>query len=184
MEYIGPRARLKLSVIFVFVALLGVFAMFGERKSVDASASGPSPSFTGAPGENSCTACHSDFPVNTGGGSVTITGIPHDYLPGQQVNVTVTTTHANATYWGFQMTAIDAEGRQAGTFTVPTAFPPKTQVLNGLVAGNTRQYVEHTTDGLFTNGVFNSNSWTFTWTAPAQRVGRVGFYAAGNGAKP
>ena len=30
--------------------------------------------------------------------------------------------------------------------------------------------------------VFNLKSWTGLWTAPPQRVGKIGFYAAGNGA--
>lgn len=175
-------AVLKLGVILAAGALVAAIALVGGRDVVRASAFGPSPSFTDAPGESNCTACHGDFPVNSGGGSVAITGVPHDYRPGQQVQLTVTTNHTAATYWGFQLTAIDSLGRRAGTFTVAPDMPPKTQIVTGLVGGNERDYIEHTQNGLFTIGVFDKNSWTFTWTAPPTRVGKISFYAAGNGA--
>ncbi len=175
-------AVVKLAVVIAAGALVSTVALVGGRDVVRASALGPSPSFTGAPGESNCTSCHGDFPVNSGGGSVAIAGIPHDYRPGQQVQLTVTTTHMAATYWGFQLTAIDSLGRRAGTFTLQPDMPPKTQIVTGLVGGNNRDYVEHTSNGLFTIGVFDKNSWTFTWTAPSTRVGKVSFHAAGNGA--
>lgn len=179
----GRRAVFKLSAMAVVVAALAGVWLVGGRDSVKASASGPTPGHTNAPLEGNCTACHTSFPLDSGPGSVTITGLPHDYLPGLPYQVTVTTSHEEAVIYGFQLTAIDRLGRAAGTFTVPQTMPPKTQVQEGVVApGNTRFYVMHTIDGLFTNGVFGSNSWTFTWTAPATRVGKVDFYAAGNGA--
>ena len=55
------------------------------------------------------------------------------------------------------------------------------QILHGLVNGWVRSYAEHTIDGVIPTQ-FGSKSWTFTWTALAQRKGKIGFYAAGNGA--
>lgn len=175
-------ALIKLAFIALFFLIATLGFLPAEQQTVDASAFGPSASFTNAPGEGNCTACHTSFPVDTGGGSVTLTGLPHDYLPNQQIPITVTTTHANAVLWGFQMTAIDSQGRTVGAFTLPTQNPAKMQTISGLVNNQIRIYVEHTVDGLFTNGVFGYNTWTFTWTAPPQRVGKIGFYAAGNGA--
>jgi hypothetical protein len=172
----GRSAVLKLSIIVFFVVLLGLIALIGGRGKANASAFGPAAAHTGAPGENNCTACHTGSPVNSGGGNVTITGVPQSYRPGQQVQVTVATTHEGAVIYGFQMTAIDSAGREAGTFSLPVQVPPRMQIVDGNVGGNPRKYVEHTVDGLF------PNSWTFTWTAPAHSVGEVGFYAAGNGA--
>lgn len=179
---IGKAALIKLVFValFVLIAILGYLP--GDRQEVDASAFGPSASHTDAPNEDNCTSCHSSFPVNSGGGSVTISGLPHDYLPNQQIPITVRTTHANVTLWGFQMTAIDNQGKTVGLFTLPNDNPAKMQTISGLVNNQIRIYVEHTVDGLFTNGVFGSNSWTFTWTAPSERVGKINFYAAGNGA--
>lgn len=179
---IGKAALIKLAFIIVFFAIAIIGYLPGERREVDASAFGPSASFTNAPSEGNCTACHTTHPVNTGDGSVTITGLPHDYLPGQQIQLTVRTALVGATLYGFQMTAINSQGQTVGTFTLPNDNPPKMQTINGLVNGQVRQYVQHTVDGLFTNGVFGSNTWVFTWTAPAQRVGKISFYAAGNAA--
>ncbi|MFM9903195.1 MAG: choice-of-anchor V domain-containing protein [Pyrinomonadaceae bacterium] len=174
--------RIKIFAISLAGMLAIAVFIFDGQQRVEASASGPSPRFTGAPGEANCTACHTTFPVNDGTGFVQISGIPHDYYPGQQVTVSVTTSLVGAVYWGFEMTAIDHAGRQAGVFTFPLQNPPIMQLKSSTVDGNPRQYIEHTSDGLFTDNVFNSNTWIFTWTAPAQRVGKVGFYAAGNGA--
>ncbi|MEP6903653.1 MAG: choice-of-anchor V domain-containing protein, partial [Actinomycetota bacterium] len=170
----------KLTVIFAAVLLVVGFMMFtGKFEKVSASASGPSASHTNAPGEDNCTACHSDFAVNSGTGSVSIASLPANYLPNQQVSVTVTTAQADATIYGFQFTAIDSLGRKVGTYTLPTQSPVRMQLINGLVGGNQRQYVEHTVDGIIPMQ-FGFNTWTFTWKAPAQRVGKVRFYAAGN----
>ncbi len=178
----GRRAFIKLSVMAAAVTVLAGVWLIGGRDEVRASASGPTPGNTNAPLEGNCTACHTSFPLDSGTGSVTITGLPHDYLPGQQVQVTVTTAHEDAVIYGFQLTAIDRLGRAAGTFAVPQTMPQTTQIADTPIGGNTRFYVMHTIDGLFTNGVFGSNSWTFTWTAPSERVGKIDFYAAGNGA--
>jgi hypothetical protein len=178
----GRSAVTKLVIAVVVSTGFIILALVGNSQKAAASASGPSPSHTNAPGESNCTACHSDNPLNTGSGRVTISGIPHDYRPGQQVTVSVTTALEDAVIFGFQMTAIDSLGRTVGAFTLPTVQPATMQIKEGNVDGNLRLYVEHTSNGLFTQGVFGSNTWTFRWTAPSQRVGKIGFYAAGNGA--
>ncbi len=173
----------KLTAIFAvsLIAVFGLTNVSSNDMKVSASASGPSPSHTNAPGEANCTACHADFPVNSGTGSVVITGIPANYLPNQQIAVTVRTSQADAVVYGFQMTVLDSRGLKAGTFTLPTQVPQRMQLVNGLVDGIQRQYIEHTVDGIIP-GQFGFNTWTYTWTAPNRRVGKVGFYAAGNAA--
>jgi hypothetical protein len=174
---------IKLAVIAaVAAAVFGIYQFFPATYSkVSASANGPSPSHTDAPGETNCTACHSDFPVNSGTGSVLITGVPAYYVPNQSYTITVKTSQEDAVVYGFQLTAIDNLGRRAGTLTPPTQATPQMQIVSGIVGANTRQYIEHTEDGI-APVAFGSKSWTFTWTAPAQRVGRIGFYAGGNAA--
>ena len=93
---VRPSGAVKLIIVSVVTGVVTLIALTGGREKAAASASGPSPSFTSAPGEDNCTACHTQFPVNTGGGGVTISGIPHDYLPGQQVTVSVKTTQEDA----------------------------------------------------------------------------------------
>ncbi len=170
----------KLSVLFAVVAFVFGIQMFSTGiEKVSASASGPTPSHTGAPEEANCTACHGDFPVNSGTGGVTITGVPANYKPNQQYQITVRTSQVGATIYGFQMTTVDALGRKAGVYTLPMQTPSRMQLDKGFVGSNFRQYIAHTVDGLIP-AQFDFNQWTFTWTAPATRVGKIGFYAAGN----
>ncbi|MEP6849746.1 MAG: choice-of-anchor V domain-containing protein [Acidobacteriota bacterium] len=174
-------AKLGVVAAAICVALFGISSVSHKGSLVEASASGPSSSHTGAPGETTCTECHTTFPLNSGAGSLTITGIPANYKPGQQIPVTVTISDPAAIIFGSQTTAIDATGQQAGTFTVPPGNPPTMQVIGGNVGGHSRDYIEHTVDGVIPTQI-GTKSWTFTWTAPARRVGKVGFYTASNAA--
>jgi len=174
---------IKLSIVFIalVLAVFG-FGTYSEKyERARASSSGPTPSHTGAPGESNCTVCHTQYAVNSGSGSAAISGLPANYLPNQQIPLTVTVSQADGVLYGFQLTAIDSEGKRVGTYTLPTTTPRQIQSVNGLVTGNPRTYIEHTIDGI-TPTQFGSKSWTFTWNAPAQRVGKVSFYVAGNAA--
>ncbi len=166
----------------VIICLASIFAayIFLDQHKVSASASGPSPSFTNAPGEGNCTACHTSFAVNSGGGNVVITGLPARYTPNQTVPITVTVNHTNAVIYGFELTSIDALGRQAGTL-LNNVQSSQMQIVQGLVGGNIRDYIEHTVAGTAPTQ-FNTKSWTFNWKAPATRAGRITLYAGGNGA--
>lgn len=166
-------------LLAVCTAISTIF--FVGQESVSALSSGPPARFTGAPGENSCVACHSQFPVNSGSGNVQILGVPANYTPGQQYPISVRVSDKEATIYGFQLTAIRSGGQAAGTFQLPSEMPATTQTSQGTVGGNTRDYVLQTIDGLFTNGIFGSNTWNFFWTAPAENAGTITFYAAGNG---
>jgi hypothetical protein len=174
---------LKLTIIFIAVLVFTVgFAGYSARyEQVRASSSGPSPSFTGAPGEASCTVCHSEFPLNSGAGSVAIAGLPANYLPNQSIPLSVTVSQADAVLYGFQLTAIDARGRTVGTLAPIAQTPIQMQIVSGTVGGNERRYLEHTSNGI-TPTQFGSKTWNFTWTAPMQRVGKVSFHVAGNAA--
>ncbi len=174
---------LKFSIITVAVvfAAIGFFNFTAKYEKVSASALGPTASHTNAPGESNCTACHSDYPVNSGTGRVVISGVPANYLPNQQIPVTVTVSQDTAVVYGFQLTAIDNLGREAGTFTLPAQQPQQLQIVDGIAGGFPRKYVEHTVSGIVPT-MFGAKSWTFIWNAPAERVGKVGFYAAGNAA--
>jgi hypothetical protein len=182
------RASRKLLVTKLLVICISIFSVFfyffgisNKHEKVSASASGPSASHTGAPGEANCTACHSDFPVNSGTGSVSIGTLPTNYLPNQSIPISVTVSQEDAIIYGFQLTAIDSRGRQVGSFTLPAQMPAQMQIVDGIVNGNPRRYVEHTVDGIIPTQT-GSKTWTFNWTAPSLRAGKVRFYVAGNGA--
>ena len=174
----------KLTVI-AFASVLAVFGFLSfspKFEKVSASAFGPSASHTGAPGEENCTSCHTSFPVNSGTGSISISGLPAFYLPNRQIPITVTVSQSDAVIYGFQLTAIDRLGRNVGTFTLPKQSPEQLQTITGIVLGNQRNYIEHTGDGVVPTE-FGTKSWTFIWNTPSQRgVGKVDFYSAGNAA--
>jgi uncharacterized protein (TIGR03437 family) len=170
----------KLTIIGSFIAL-AIFCGVGGRKA-RAYQSGPDPSRTGAPGELNCSStagCHTSFALNSGPGTLTLTGLPANYSAGQEINLTVTLNQSNRALYGFEITAIDDQGRQAGTFTITD--PSRTQLFSGVVGNNLRRYISHNFNGSFPNGT-NQGSWNFRWTAPATSTGRVTFYVAGNAA--
>ena len=176
-----PFLRIVAVVAAAVIGLIGILNSSNGSRPTYASASGPSPSHTNAPGETNCTACHGDFPVNSGTGNVRITGIPANYLPGQVIPVTVTVNQSDAVIYGFQLTAIDRNGGRVGSFALPAGNPAQLQIDTGFVNNVERRYVSHTVNGT-TPTQFGTKSWTFSWTAPNQRVGKIGFYVAGNAA--
>src|SRR5215207_3266468 len=98
-------AKLLAVAVIAAVAVLGLSRSTHEGMKVSASVAGPTPGHTNAPLEANCTACHADFPVNSGTGSITISGVPANYLPNQNHTITVTTSQADAVIYGFQLTA-------------------------------------------------------------------------------
>jgi hypothetical protein len=167
---------LKLSILSIALILFVCFGLLNRK--VQAFSSGPPPGYTDAPGEGNCTACHTSFPLNSGKGSVTINGLPISYSANQEITLSVTTNQPDGFLYGFQLTAIDSTGAQAGTLVATDAA--NTQLKTGMVGANTRQYIEHTFDGAFPTE-FDKKTWTFKWIAPGTNVGAVTFYASGNG---
>lgn len=169
---------LKLSIITLGALTLVCFGFQNTR--VRANSGGPPASRTGAPSEQTCalSGCHTSFALNSGSGSLTLSGLPATYLAGQDVVLTVTLTQAGALAFGFQVTALDDQGRSAGTLTVTEGN--RTQRTTSVVGGALRQYIQHSFNGSLQGG--NQGVWTFRWTAPALSTGRVTFYVAGNAA--
>jgi hypothetical protein len=154
-----------------------VIAILFLVATVYASVTGPEARYSSAPGESDCTVCHDTNSANSGGGSITIAGIPAIYQPGQQYTLTVTVQQANRSKYGFQLTAIDAANARAGTLT---PLGGDTQI-NPVTGTGGRQYIQHTQAG--TNpSTGNSRVWQIRWTAPTTDIGTVRFYASGNAA--
>lgn len=138
---------------------------------------------TGAPAlgtaiaENTCakSGCHSDLGVaNSGSGSVEIDFNNGDlnYSPNTTYTIVVKVNKGNesATRYGFELTALNANGIKSGSFS---------ENENTLEIGNmaNREYIYHKNSTLN-----NSNTFTFNWTSPAQNDGVITFYVAGNAA--
>lgn len=172
------------SLLFAAICFGALSGKLGH--SVHAKISpGPPLGFTGAPGEGTCVGCHYTFnqpnPPNTGG-KVEITGLPASYASGQSYTVTVTVSHPTARAWGFELTALDLSGTSStiGALTVTT--PATVLKRDSSDSGQQRIYLSHGGETGIAQGKPGSNSWSFSWTAPAASVGDVTFYAVGNAA--
>lgn len=176
----------KTKIVLLVLAVAGLFALSVESRRIHANSSGPSASRTGAPAigsfgaELNCSSsgCHSTYALNSGTGTLSINGVPTYYLPDQEITLTVTMNQASRGAYGFQLTAVDAQGNRAGTFTTSDN---RTQLLNGTGSFTGRRYIQHSSSGISATGT-NQASWTFKWKAPATPSGKVTFYAAGNAA--
>ena len=131
---------------------------------------------TGAPNENTCAqaGCHTGNDLNVSGGSLMLT-VPDTYIPSEVYTIIVNLSRAGQSRWGFEMTALDADGTRAGSFAADDAG--NTQVSET----NSKQYIQHTSVGT-AQGTNDAHSWEFQWTAPNADVGPITFYAAGNAA--
>lgn len=130
---------------------------------------GPDAAYTGAPGEANCITCHT--PPAALAGSVSLSGVPPAYKPGFTYPLTVT-VNGGGSRFGFELTAINNSGNQAGTFGNPTLNTQFATFTTNAV-GNTRQYVSHSFLGSSTN------SWRLNWTAPNPAVSPVRFSVVG-----
>jgi hypothetical protein len=146
---------------------------------------GPFLPFTGAPGDpitdgatcNYPGGCHDMFAPDSGPGTLVIQA-PASYAPGETYLIRVDLAQEGQLRWGFQMTAIDELLQAAGTFATTDA---NTQVQDFSLLGTDRSYISHSEVGTAA-GQPSGNSWNVDWTAPAEDVGPVTFYAAGNAA--
>ena len=129
---------------------------------------------TGAPNESTCADCHVGNDLNASGGSLML-DIPETYNPNEVYTIVVNLSRAGQSRWGFEMTALDANGARAGSFEADDAA--NTQVSET----NSKQYIQHTTAGTAA-GTNDAHSWEFQWTAPDADIGPITFYAAGNAA--
>lgn len=131
---------------------------------------------TGAPNEGTCAdvGCHAQNALNVSGGALMLT-VPETYVPNEVYTIVVDLSRAGQSKWGFEMTALDANGVRAGSFTAGDAADTQ------LTETNSKQYIQHTTAGTAA-GTNDAHGWEFKWTAPDADVGPITFYAAGNAA--
>lgn len=164
---------IKISVLISFSIAMVVAFIFADSAvtTTQASSGGVSSARTGAPGESTCTGCHSQ---NSGAGQTVIVA-PANYTPGQtyQVQVQLSSTDASRQAWGYMLTALTSSNSAAGTFaTINT----NSRLRTITVSGSSRNYVEQANP---LAGQLNGATYSFNWTAPATNVGNVTFYAAG-----
>jgi hypothetical protein len=136
---------------------------------------GPDPASNGIFGLPACNAagCHVGNPLNAAGGSLTVNGLPAEYVPDQSYPVTVVVQRTAAVKYGFQISAVDANGNQAGSFTAGSNRV-------SVITGSGIQYAQH--NALATTLAPFTGTFALTWRAPATAVGTVRFNVAGNAA--
>ncbi len=150
--------------------------LIASSGSVLANSFGPLDGLTGAPAENNCTQCHTGNELNASGGSLMLT-IPETYEPNAVYTIIVNLSHTGQKRWGFEMTALDADGTRAGSFAADDAG--NTQVSEADT--DSKQYIKQTSNGT-AQGTEDTHNWEFQWTAPDADIGPITFYAAGNAA--
>ncbi len=151
-----------------------------------AFAAGPDPRHTGAPGDQTCAkaTCHVGTPA-MGGVEIDFPS-GTSYTPGVRQRWTVRITGATGRVYGFQATARLASnlpnGQAGGFFPVDGRTlvlcddgKDKNQSPVGCNAQTPVEFIEHRLAG-------SSNSFTFEWAPPAENVGNVRVYVAGNAA--
>ncbi len=129
---------------------------------------------TGAPGESTCASgCHTPNNPNFAG-SIDITGLDANIIPGQTYPLTITLTDdVNlAIRGGFQITNVGPDQIETvGSFSNPSSNT--TVTVSGI-----RTYAEHNPADNFTNGTV---VYTVDWTAPSDLSDgdQIDFYGVG-----
>lgn len=101
------------------------------------------------PNFNSCVNCHDSYPLNSGDGSMEISGLPvAGYESGATYPLTITLTDSGQSRWGFELTAIHPSGNhynQAGEILVTD--PTHTDL--GIGTGTDPDYLRQTSTGSY-----------------------------------
>jgi hypothetical protein len=141
-------------------------------------AEGPFPGFTGGFKEPTCQQCHFGHDLNEPGGTLTLSGVPAEYAPGQAYTLTVTIKKDGLEKGGFQLAARATTGatagRDAGTLE---SLGADVQLVKS--ADKTVTYVQHTPPGTKATTA-GSLAWRFRWVAPTTGGVPVEFDLAGN----
>ena len=160
----------KLAVSLFLVMALGILLIGRSGGAAEFLNQG----YTGAPGETTCSQCHSGGAYGTVTPQIQIfqqgtTSPVTAYTPGTtyDMRVTVNNTSGSPLRFGFQMTALRASGNQA-----LSGYSNLGSNVQQITA-NARTYVEQNASSV-------SNQFTFRWTAPSAGTGNVIFYASGN----
>jgi hypothetical protein len=125
-------------------------------------AEGAPAGFTGGFKEDTCRACHFSAELNSGGGRVTIEGLPATFAAGERYTLTVTLTQSGMKRAGFQLAARFKEsGAQAGVIAPAVGETDRVGVANQ----EGMQYAGQTKAG--SSVVADATKWTIEWTAPA-----------------
>ena len=132
-------------------------------------------SHSGAPGEVSCTGCHSGS-ANSGPGNINylIGNGTSTYSPNELFAIVFSMDEEDVNQFGFQTVALKASNNSnVGTFSLTDEV--NTRLIEDDHNGTDRIYVGHTVCGADVDPP-GSIQWSFNWQAPDSDVGNINFY--------
>ncbi|MEO6904147.1 MAG: choice-of-anchor V domain-containing protein [Bacteroidia bacterium] len=128
-----------------------------------------------ATGKINCTSCHSGSPVNSSGGSISISSSPafagNTYIPGTVYTMSVTIARKGSAVFGLDLQVLNSSNATAGTFAITNA--KETRII---AAGGAKKEITHQKNGGLTN---DTKTFQFNWTAPAKGSGAATFGVSG-----
>jgi hypothetical protein len=131
------------------------------------------PTSTGT--SRNCTSCHGDYAVNSGGGNITLTGLPSTFTAGVAYPFSIKIAHGTADrkVWGYAIKAVDTTTNTVvGTWTSTNA----NSSIKGTAGGATYE-LSHANAAVTT--VANNYTYTgLTWNAPSVAPSKVKFYVS------
>ena len=132
----------------------------------------PPPAKTGAPGEGTCSDCHTGAGTNMGPGNVALSfsGANGQYKLDKFYTITVTVNDPDKIRFGFQTVTLDANNNYVGSLKVLDTLHTRTQKDNS----TGRKYINN-----YSTDYSNIHVWTYKWKT-VSNVGNVTFYGCGN----
>lgn len=127
------------------------------------------------PALNTCVACHSTYPLDSGPGGAGFSQLSGDYTPGEQYEIQLLVGPGDVPSpdaWGFQMTVLDEANHSAGVI-----LPPDSLAVLSDNPVPMPDYTSQNAEGVLAGSPYGL--WTVHWIAPPAGTGPVHFYLAG-----
>jgi len=166
--------------LIMLAAFTSVGSASARPGSARAESDRPLPAHTGGFGEPTCGACHIQADVNAGTGSLTLAGLPLEYVGGVTYTLTITLAQQGLAAGGFQLSSRFADGTQAGAL----AHPPHDSTRVAVTTAGEVQYIHHVYAGTrrsASDTASDTIAWQIRWTAPVAG-GAIVFHVAANAA--
>lgn len=167
------------NLLYLIIGLSALCGVMIQADLTEIMSFGAPPSSTGAPGEISCaeTGCHDDGPIPQNHESHTLSIETRDgaFIPGDTALITVHVQDPEVKRFGFQLTAINENGKAIGEFLITDSM--HTQIMQNHVDLKDREYVTYTKAGTLASQT-GKHSWTFKWIIPQTQSSFARFYLA------
>jgi len=158
--------------LIIIIIILTAFAFITSNPNCPTGYT-MAPTSTGS--VRNCTSCHGDYSLNSGGGNITITGLPSTFTPGTAYPFSIKIAHGTADrkIWGYAIKAIDTTTNTVvGTWTSTNV----NSSIKGTAGGSTYE-LSHANAAVTT--VANNYTYTgLTWNAPATAPSKVKFFVS------